>query len=61
MKIRRPGSGERKMGYFSWLISCRLILLNPGVWRGREKDVLRSDCEREYVQGQSWTVVVGIN
>ena len=34
---RRPGSAEGKMGYFPWLVSCRLIRLNLGVWWGREK------------------------
>ena len=24
-----PGGGEGKMGYCSWLVSCRLIRLNP--------------------------------
>ena len=28
------------MGYFSWLVSCRLIQLNLGVGWGREKNVL---------------------
>ena len=49
------------MGYFPWLVSCRLIRLNPEVWWDREKNVLCSDWEREYVQGQSWTMVVGLN
>ena len=47
------------MGYFPWLVSCRLIRLNPGVRWGRDKNVLCSDWEGEYVHGQSWTVIVG--
>ena len=49
------------MGYFPWLVSCRLTQLNPTVRWGREKNVLRSIWEEEYVQGQSWTVIVGFN
>ena len=30
-------SRERKMDYFPWLVSCRLIRLNLGVGWGREK------------------------
>ena len=37
VEIRRPGSGERKIGYFPWLASCRLIQLNTRVWWDREK------------------------
>ena len=36
-EFRRPGSREKRMGYFSWLVSCRLIRLNPGAWWGREE------------------------
>ena len=61
VEIRCPGSGERKMGYFPWLVSCKLIRLNPGVGRGKEKNFLCSDWEGECVQGQSWTVVAGFN
>ena len=49
------------MGYFPWLVSGSLIMLNPGEWWGREKIILCSGCEREFVQGQSWTVVVVLN
>ena len=54
-------SRERKMDNFPWLVSCRLIRLNLGVGWGREKNVLCSDWEGEYVQGQSGTVVVRFN
>ena len=48
------------MGYFPRLVSCRLIRLNPR--RGRaEENVLSKDREGEYVQGEYWTVVVGLN
>ena len=31
------GRERRKMGCCSWLVSCRLIRLNPRAWWGREK------------------------
>ena len=37
MVVGGQGRGEGKMGYFSWLVSCRLIRLNPRAWWGREK------------------------
>ena len=37
MAIRRPGSGEKKMGHFPSLVSCRLIRLNPRVWWAEKK------------------------
>ena len=41
MGIRHPGSGEREMGYFSWLVSCRLIWLNLMARLGKEKCVMQ--------------------
>ena len=46
------------MGYFLWLVSFRLIWLNPGCSGADKKNVLCSNWEGEYVQGQSWTVTV---
>ena len=37
MEIRRPGSAEGKMGYFPWLVSCRLIRLNLGCGGAEKK------------------------
>ena len=36
-------------------------MVGIGVAWGREKNVLYSDWEGEYVQRQSWTVLVGFN
>ena len=49
------------MGHFPWLVSSRLIQLNPRVVWGKEKNVLWSYWDGEYVQGQSWTVILGFN
>ena len=51
MGIGRPGSGEVKIVYFSWVVSCRLIWLNPRAWWGREKCL---------VQGQGRGVCPGL-
>ena len=54
--IRSRENVERKMDNLSWLVSCRLIRLNPGTSWGRE-NVLSSYWETEYVQGQFYPVV----
>ena len=60
VETKRPGSEERKMGYFPWLVSSRLIWLSPGVYWGIEENVLCRNWEGN-VQGQSWTVIMGLN
>ena len=37
VEIRHPGSEERKISYFKWLVSCTLIRLNLGMLRGEKK------------------------
>ena len=41
MGIRRPRRGERKMGYFLWLVPCGLIQLNSRAWWGRKKCLVK--------------------
>ena len=49
------------MGYFPPSVQSILIQLDPGLGWGTEKNVLCSDWEGQYAQGQSWTVAVGFN
>ena len=45
--------------FYGWYLLDRFREI---LWHGgAEKNVLCSDWEREYVQGQSWTVIVGSN
>ena len=55
------GAEKERWATSSWLVSCRLVRLNPGMWWSSKKNVLCSVWEGEYVQCNSWTVVVGFN